>query len=147
MTHAGDPLSVSLADAFWIWPVVGASIGLGLFYRGFQILGQKRLILNTPTSRIRSAALGLIEVNGLAVGPYTLTAPVTGKPCYYYRTIAWELQKSGQDEKWEKAADESFHVPFYLDDSSGKMLVDPQNAELEIHRNFHQEYRNSSLFS
>jgi len=140
MTLAIHSEVVAQADMFWIWPAIGASIGLALFCRGFRILQRKRLLVNTPPSKIRSAALGLIEVSGLAVGPYTLTAPITGNPCYYYRTIAWELQKSGKDESWKKVADESFHVPFYVDDNTGKLLVNPQHAEMDIDRDFHQEY-------
>jgi hypothetical protein len=130
----------------WIWALVGACVGVYLFYRGFRILQRKRLIMNTPSSKIRSASMGLVEVNGLATGPYTLMAPVTGVPCYYFRTVAWELRQSGKNRKWEKAAEESLHVPFYLDDNTGRVLVNPQGAELDVHRDFHEEF-SSSLFS
>jgi len=124
----------------------GGVCGLHLFYRGFRMLQRKRLIENTPTSTIRAAAMGLIEVNGLATGPYTLTAPVTGFPCYYYRSIAWQMRKSGKNEHWEKIVDESLHVPFYVDDNTGRLLVDPQGAEMDIHRDFCETYSNT-LFS
>ena len=130
----------------WLWATLGAVGGLLLFYRGFRLLQRKRLILNTPTSKIRSASLGLVEVSGLAIGPYTIRAPLTGKPCYYYRTIAWELQKSGKDQEWKKVADESLHLPFYLDDGTGLLMVNPQGAETDLHRDFREEYSNS-LFS
>lgn len=130
----------------WIWPVVGIAGGLYLFVVGFKMLQRKRLILNTPTSKIRSASLGLVEVNGLAVGPYTLNAPVTGLPCYFYRTQAWELRKSGKNNEWQQVADESLHVPFYLDDNTGRLLINPQGAELDLHRDFHEEYSSSIFF-
>ncbi len=135
----------SVGFSSWIWPVAGMAGGVYLFVRGFKILQRKRLILNTPTSKIRSAALGLVEVNGLAVGPYTLIAPITGAPCYFYRTQAWELRKSGKNNEWQQVADESLHVPFYLDDNTGRLLINPQGAELDLHRDFHQEF-NSSIF-
>src|SRR5919198_3729149 len=90
---------------WWIIAALGAGIGLFLFYRGFRLLQRKRVILNTPTSKIRSASLGLVEVNGLAVGPYTLTAPITGVPCYFYRSQAWELRTSGKNNEWQQVAD------------------------------------------
>jgi hypothetical protein len=120
--------------------------GMYLFYRGFQMLQRKRLIENTPTSKIRGAAMGLVEVSGLATGPHTIPAPITGVPCYYYRTVAWQLRRSGKNEHWEKVADESLHVPFYLDDNTGTLLVDPQGAEMDIHRDFSELFSNS-LFS
>jgi hypothetical protein len=130
----------------WVWALAGAAAGAYLFYRGFRTLQRKRLILNTPTSKIRSASMGLIEVSGLAVGQHTMQAPITGLPCYYYRTIAWQPKQSGKNEEWVIVAEETLHVPFYLDDNTGRVLVDPQGAEMDIHRDFHEEF-GSSLFS
>lgn len=130
----------------WFWPAVGAGAGLYFFVRGFQLLQRKRLIMNTPSSKIRSAAMGLVEVSGLATGPYTLTAPITGVPCYYYRTLVWQWKQHGKGSSWVKEADESLHVPFYLDDGTARVLVDPQGADLDIHRDFQEEFSHS-LFS
>ncbi len=125
---------------------VGAFAGVYLFYRGFCLLQRKRLILNTPTSKIRSASMGLVEINGLATGPYTMPAPITGIHCYYFHTIAWQWQQRGRSSEWVKVADESLHLPFFLDDNTGRVLVDPQGAEMDIHRDFHDEF-STSLFS
>jgi hypothetical protein len=130
----------------WLWPVLGAVAGLYLFYHGFQLLQRKRLVMNTPSSKIRSAAMGLVEVSGLATGPYTLTAPITGVPCYYYRTMVWQWKQQGKSSSWVKEADESLHVPFYLDDGTARVLVNPQGAEMEMHRDFQEEFSHS-LFS
>src|SRR3989475_5153391 len=129
------------------WPIVGVGAGLYLFYRGFRLLQRKRLILNTPTSKIHSASLGLVEISGLATGPYTMPAPITAIPCYYARTVGWQWKQQGKNRQWVKFADESRHVPFYLDDNTGRMLIDPQGAEMEIHCDFKEEYNGSSLFS
>jgi hypothetical protein len=125
---------------------VGSFAGVYLFYRGFRLLQRKRLILNTPASKIRSAAMGMVEINGLAVGPYTILAPITGVPCYYFHTMAWQWQQEGRNSKWVKVADESLHVPFFLDDNTGRVLVNPQGAEMDIHRDFHDEF-STGLFS
>ena len=120
--------------------------GVYLFCHGFLLLRRKRLIMNTPASKIRSAAMGLVEVSGLATGPYTVNAPITGKSCYSYRSTAWQWRRQGKNGHWEKVADESMHVPFFLDDNTGRVLVNPQGAELDIHRDFHEEF-SQSLFS
>ena len=130
----------------WLWAFVGLGFGAYWFYRGFILLARRHLILDTPASKIRSASIGLVELSGLAGGPYTLRAPLTGMPCYYYRTLAWQLKQSGKNSHWEKVADETLYVPFYLDDNSGKVLVDPQGAELDLHRDFQEEFH-TSLFS
>jgi E3 Ubiquitin ligase len=119
--------------------------GLYFFFSGFRLLVRKRLLLSTPTSRIHSAALGLIEVNGKAVGPHTMPAPITGKPCFLYRTIAWQ-QRDGKTQEWDKVAEETLHLPFYIEDSTGQLLIEPLGADLDLLRDFREEY-SSSFFS
>jgi E3 Ubiquitin ligase len=129
-----------------MWALAGACAGVYLFYRGFRLLQRKRLIMDTPSSKIRSASMGLVEVSGLACGPYTVKAPITGAFCYYYRTLAWRWEQRGKNSEWVKVADENLHVPFFLDDNSGRVLVNPQGAELDIHCDFKEEFSNS-IFS
>jgi len=117
--------------------------GLYFFFLGFQLLARKRLLLATPTSKVRSAALGLVEVNGMAAGPYTMPAPITGKPCFLYHTSAWQ-QRAGKKEEWEKVADETLHLPFFIDDGTGQLLIEPLGADLDLRRDFREEY--ASLF-
>ena len=118
--------------------------GLCFFFVGFHLLARKRLLLTTPTSRLRSAALGPIEVNGMAAGPYTMPTPITGKPCFLYHTTAWQ-QREGRKEEWEKVADETLHLPFFIDDSTGQLLIEPLGADLDLHRDFREEYDASSF--
>ena len=125
--------------------VIGAFAGIYLFYRGFRLLRRKRLILNTPASKIRGASMGLVEISGLATGPYVLTSPLKQTPCYYYRSLAWQWKQRGKNSEWVKVADETLHVPFYLDDNTGKLLVDPRGAEMDLHCDLHQEYNRSVL--
>ena len=125
------------------WAAVGAVAGVVLFIRGFIMLREKRIIMNTPSSKIRSAAMGLVEVSGSARGPQTIPAGITGEACYYYRAIAWQLRQSGKNESWKKVADESLFVPFFVDDSTGRLLVDPQGAELDVHCNFKDDFGGS----
>jgi len=87
--------------------------------------------------------MGLVEVSGLAVGPYTLVAPVTARTCYYYRTVVWEWKQSGKNKNWVKVAGECMHVPFFVDDNTGRALVDPRGADLDLHRDFEQEFCDS----
>lgn len=125
------------------WCAIGFFFGIFLFVRGFRFLQQRRLILDTPFSKIRSASMGMIEVSGQAVGPYTTVAPITARPCYYYRTLVWELKQRGKNKEWVKVAGECVHLPFFLDDNTGRMLVDPRGAELDLHCDFKQEFCDS----
>jgi hypothetical protein len=127
------------------WAAFGACVGLYLFFRGFKMLQFKRLIVNTPTSRVRSAAMGLVELTGRPVGPSTIPAGITGAPCYYYRATASEYQRSGNNSEWKRVADESLFVPFFLQDDTGRMLINAQSADMDVHRTFREEF-GSSLF-
>jgi E3 Ubiquitin ligase len=125
--------------------VIGIVAGIALFCRGFRMLQFKRLVLNTPFSKIRSASMGLVEVSGIAIGRQTIPAGITGAPCYYYCATAWELRQSGKSRVWKKVAEETLYVPFFVDDSTGRLLVDPQGADLDVHRTFRDEF-DKSLF-
>lgn len=87
--------------------------------------------------------MGMVEVNGLAVGPYTMVAPITARPCYYYRTLVWELKQRGKNKEWVKVAAECSHLPFFLDDNTGCVLVDPRGADLDLHQDFKEEFCDS----
>jgi len=136
-------LRSSNPDGFIFYCVVGICVGIYLFVRGFRLLQRRHLILDTPVSKIRSASLGMVELNGLAVGPYTLVAPITARPCYYHRTLVWEWKQSGKNKQWVKVAAECTHVPFFLDDNTGKVMVDPRGADLDLHRDFQEEFCDS----
>jgi hypothetical protein len=133
-------------DHLTILSSIAIAGGLYFFFYGFQLLARKRLLLTTPTSRIRSAALGLVEVNGVAAGPYTMSAPITGKPCFLYHTTAWQ-QRDGKKREWEKVADETLHLPFFIDDSTGQLLIEPLGADLDLHRDYCEEYAASFFAS
>jgi hypothetical protein len=129
-----------------IWCTIGILAGVYLFFNGFRLLQQRRLILDTPASKIRSASLGMVELSGLADGPYTMAAPITERQCYFYRTVVWEWKRKGRSNRWVKVAGECSHVAFFLDDNTGKVLIDPRGAELDLHCDFHQEF-SDSVFS
>lgn len=132
---------------FWLvlLALAGALGGFYISYVGFRMLRFKRMILNTPLSRIHSASIGLVEVTGTPVGPHTLTAPITGDPCFYYRVQAWQWVKLDNKHKWLPVLDESLYVPFFLEDGTGRVLVDPQSAQMDVHRNFTDEVSVSSF--
>jgi len=84
--------------------------------------------------------MGIVELSGLAVGPHTIVAPITNRPCYYHRTLVWEWKREGRNTKWVKVAAECMHVPFFLDDNTAKVMIDPRGADLDLHRDFQEEF-------
>ncbi len=129
-----------------IFALVGVVGGLYLFIVGFRLLARKHLIADTPTSRINSASMGLVEVSGRATAAYTIPAAITGNTCLLYRTVAWQQGESRRRNEWDKIAEENQHVPFFLDDGTGQLLVDAQGAELDLERDYRGEF-DASPFS
>jgi len=143
VTPAALILRASSPAGILIWCVIGFCAGIGLFFYGFQLLQRRRLILDTPLSKIRSASMGMVEISGQAVGPYTMIAPITERPCYYYRTLVWEYKQNGKNKQWVKVVGECVHVPFFVDDNTGRILIDPRGADLDLHRDFEEEFCDS----
>jgi hypothetical protein len=137
LLRSTDPIRLAVFCA------IGLCAGLYLFFNGFRLLQRRRLILDTPVSKIRSASMGMVELSGLAVGPHTTVAPVTQRPCYYFRTLVWEWKRQDRSSQWVQVAAECMHLPFFLDDNTGQVLIDPRGAELDLHRDFHQEFSDS----
>lgn len=130
-----------------VFATIGMALGVYWFYKGFRLLQRKRLILNTPASKIRSASMGLVEISGLATGPYVLNSPLKQVESYYYHSTAWQLKQRGKNTEWVKVAEETLHVPFYVDDGTGKLLIDVRGAEMDLHCDLSEQYHRSILFS
>ena len=132
-----DPLSALRSPV--LWGIVGVTIGVFVFFRGFPFLKRKHLIQDTPTSTVQGASLGAVEVSGTVVGPYTLISPLSESDCFYYHAVA---RGNSGDEK--KASQETLHAPFFLDDGTGRVMVDPRGAEIELRPSVDDEYSPSS---
>ena len=124
-------------------PVAGMLLGALGFSYGFSVLGEKRLIENIPTSRIRSLAMGLVEVAGQARPKALLKSPVTGTGCAFYRYKIEKYVRSGRSSHWEVVDQGCSTNYFYVDDGTGKILVDPVEAELHLAKDY--EYTGSDL--
>lgn len=94
-----------------------------------------RLIEDTPTSRIRSAPQGYVELSGFAradaeADESTLLAPLTRIPCVWYRYRIERYERGGKNSRWNTIESGSSERWFALDDGSGRCHVDPRGAEV-----------------
>ncbi|MEO5616220.1 MAG: GIDE domain-containing protein [Candidatus Eisenbacteria bacterium] len=106
------------------------------FLHGFQSFRRKRLIENTPTARIRSMAMGLVEVTGSVTGRSQLTSPFSGRPCAF-----WQVDVSSRASKrgWRVVHSNQSGNPFFLRDETGVALVYPQGAECRVQFQLEEE--------
>jgi len=114
-----------------IYVFLGFFGGLYLIFDGTRkhLLVQK--ITNTPTSKVRSAAVGLVELHGAARCKGEMVSPVAKTKCGFWRIIA-QFYKSGKHGGWRTFYKIDSTSPFYLEDNTGKILVDPKGAKVEI---------------
>lgn len=119
----------------WFWQqgmtsgLLPALLASFLLWRGFAAVRLKRMIENTPVSRIRSLATGMVEVCGRAERCYALVTPVTQIPCIYYRLRRY--RRDHPNGKWRLTAQRASGLhPFWLRDATGKVLIDPLSADL-----------------
>ena len=92
-----------------------------------------RHLLDTPTSRIRSAAQGYVELAGVLRGlpdMPPLMAPLTAKPCLWWRYRIEEYQSGGKRGSWKVLEQGSSEELLRLFDATGDCLIDPRGAEV-----------------
>jgi hypothetical protein len=113
--------------------IVGLILGLVLFFSGFSTLKFKRLIENTPTSKIRSLAMGLVEVYGEAL-PINkpLKSPLSQTDCVYYFVNIEEYRSQGKHSSWVSVYVTQSKERFYIKDDTGKVVVDPEFAVMDL---------------
>ena len=119
---------------FWLVTLGVAVVGGAWF--AFRWLHIARMLEDTPTSRIRSAAQGYVELVGRA-GPLAGArnlAPLTQRPCiwWHYR-IQRRTGSAGhgkQRAKWQTVKSGRSEQPFLLDDGTGECIVQPTGAEV-----------------
>jgi hypothetical protein len=116
------------------------------FWYAFKSWAKNRAIADTPTSRVRSAAQGYVELSGRGVLPpdARTKGPLTGLPCTWWRYkiedrrrrngsggFSWnEGNPLGALWSWSCADSGTSVEPFVLDDGTGRCLIDPRGAEV-----------------
>jgi hypothetical protein len=117
--------------AFWTGAIFAALLGGWLLRQGRNALWRLRLIVDTPTARIRSAPQGYVELRGRAA-PLRglLTARLTGKPCVWYRWRIEQYKQSGRSGRWVLLEHGSAECAFLVDDGTGAAEVLPAGAYL-----------------
>jgi len=129
---AYEPVTIREAARLEVLLFVGLAFvaSLLIIYWGFQTYQFGRLIRDTPTERIRSLAMGRTQVEGTVV-PATgvFDQPFTDGQCVYADFSVEEYREyphdDDRDDQWETVQSETVSAPFFVDDGTGRILVDP----------------------
>lgn len=118
------------------------------FYRWFNLRKKIVDILVTPTSKISSllaAGKGsgkMVEIKGkIVAGEEIQKSPFTNRECVYYHSTEKDkirviYQNSGRSQKhtkirYETSTDLKSDKIFYIDDTTGRIAIDPEGAEVD----------------
>lgn len=115
--------------------VVLCAVGLVTGVSGYRRYDRGSSIAETPTTDVRRISNpGTVELVGEVVpaedgddvdGDGTFESYVTGRNCVL---TAWEIydwSERGDHSRWKNVAEGYESEPFYLDDGTGRVLVDP----------------------
>ncbi|MGC9457106.1 MAG: GIDE domain-containing protein [Halothiobacillaceae bacterium] len=117
----------------WVFSIA-AVICLVAFVFGLRSILRARVIMDTPTSRIRSAAQGYVELEGMArpVGDELLRAPLSGYECVWYDARVERREqvhtKNGTRTRWVEIERSISGEPIGIDDGTGEALILPNGA-------------------
>lgn len=121
------------------WLVTLGIMTLISLFAWLSALRRLRLVRDTPTSRIASAAQGYVELSGH--GKQLADPPLLSKlsllPCLWYR---YRIERKNDKNQWHTEESGESSQPFLLEDASGRCVVDPDGAEiLTLHKDTWQQ--------
>jgi len=122
---------------FWLAVLAAAGLAAGGFYAAFRFLRRARIMEDTPTSKVRSAAQGYVELSGLGelMPGEPVVAPLTGSHCTWYR---YEVDERRERRDADGHTRTDWHTVdkgvsdnlFLLVDDTGSCIVDPEGASV-----------------
>ena len=113
--------------------VIFIFMGLGV-YAAMYFSRQRRLMRHLRKSPLRTIAafsegsaakiMGRVRLVDVA-----LEAPLSGRQCAYYEVV---VEEGGGENGWNELAREARGVPFFVEDDTGRALVDPHDAVVVV---------------
>ena len=101
----------------------------------FRALKKSRLYQDIPTSKMRSVAMGLVEVKGkVEVGDQINNEPIFNKSCVYYNIL---IARRGRKNRYRTLYRDVKSESFLLKDDTGSILV-PGNLIPDIQKHYFQ---------
>lgn len=110
------------------------ALGILALYGGVAQYRKKRVMRDTPTSKVRSLALGPVEIKGKPEKyEESFESPFSGKECvmYVYSVDVYKTGGPNSSGGWSTVEAGVKAAPFYVNDGTGRVLVDPDGAEKE----------------
>ena len=117
-------ITLSFDDAEFVWVMLATLlVCFGSVIALFGFIRHGRIMQDTPTSKIRSASQGFVQLEGRAksLDDKPLRVPGSGRECVWFDYL---IEKKGND--WEEVERDTSIYSFYVDDGTGLCAVDPE---------------------
>jgi hypothetical protein len=122
---------------FWAGTTLLLLATLISLYLVFRFYHRIRMISDTPTSRVRSAAQGYVELEGegLLLKGDKRRSPLSGLSCLWYRykiekkVVSYD-SKGQRHTRWKTIDSGMSESLFLLRDETGECVIDPEGAEV-----------------
>jgi E3 Ubiquitin ligase len=121
-------------DDFWLCSLVLLAVAIAGFFFAFKFTHSKRIIEDTPTSKIRSAAQGYLELvgHGQLMEGQPIVSPLTGTTCTWYDFKVDERRQSGKNSEWVTIRKGISDELFLIKDETGQCIIDPEGAHVTV---------------
>ncbi|MBN1502541.1 hypothetical protein JW930_03285 [Candidatus Woesearchaeota archaeon] len=128
-------------DRLFFYSIFGLGFGVYIFFKSFCTYREKKMIENTPTSKVRSLAMGRVEVYGNVVPDKNnvVKTPFSNQECVFCLWRIEEYKRSGKSSRWVIIKKGLKGGHFFIKDDTGIVLVDPNGARIEIPSSFQFE--------
>ena len=110
------------------------AVGILLLIYALFFSREKQVMEDTPTSKVRSVAMGFAELKGTAKPSIMLVSPYSNLPCIYYKYKVEVVEENGRRRSRRTIKEGESGAAFYLEDETGKILVYPKRAEIRLSR-------------
>jgi len=134
--HFSEDLVLSLDPAFFtISLIVSVLASLFSFYSMYEWYRQAMMMIAMPSSKIRSAVQGHIELIGktrMMEGPLIIS-PLSQKKCVWFKYKVEEKahrdnDRISFDSNWEVIQEQTSDELFLIEDETGQCVIDPDHA-------------------
>lgn len=120
--------------------IVGLTVTLGITggvslvagWWSLHKLKKARYLLDTPTSKIRSAAQGYVELYGvLQEGNEPLQAPLSEEQCVWWSfAIDEQIRTDKNTRRWQQVEKGSSVALLHINDGTGDCFINPRGAQV-----------------
>ncbi|HZU44132.1 MAG TPA: hypothetical protein VE994_15760 [Terriglobales bacterium] len=129
---------------FYLAVTVGFFFGLITFFKGFRAYRRYRLICDVPQIPIRSVPMGLVKVRGKARGAQVISSPVSRTPCLFYKVDIERWKSDQHGGSWSHYATDADGENFYLEDATGKVIIDAHGCDYDLQETSKRELATSA---